>query len=734
MVKRIYILFLYLVLIVDFQSFGQNINASVQQKINAYKSEIEKYKNENNTIQQAALLNKVAYLYWENNVYDDAIEYFSQSLEINQTNKNLNGVKQLYYNIGLIYSDKEDYQKALNYFDKGLEIARQLNQKEGIYAGLMNKAAVLKNLSKYQQAINNINEALNYAQEFNNLKLVRTCYGMLAENYELLGDSENTMKYFQMFSSLDKHLKSEQIKQIEEKSKDEVQKAQNEKIQTEKTLSETSNQLEKTQKTLHETEEITKQQQLELDLKEVTIREKEAELRNRRIVLIGASFIFFIILIFSILVLRQYKAKQKANKLLEEQNEKIKLQKTEIETQRDLANQQKKDITDSIEYAKRIQNAILPPLSFIQRNLPEHFILFKPRDIVSGDFYWMMNKDGKIIIAAADCTGHGVPGAFMSMLGTAFLNEIVTKIVENKHVYSLQANEILNQLRNYIIDSLHQTGEDNDEAKDGIDIALCIIDSEKRKIQFAGAHNPLYIIRNNNLEVIKGDRMPVSIHKNSHKSFENHELDFSENDTIYIFSDGYNDQIGGPKNRKFMSRNFQNLLLDIHEKPMETQKEILDKTFEDWKGNNMQLDDILVIGIRLEVAKERKEKSTYDWSKKTILIAEDTEMNYLFLVEALKHTHVSILRAKDGEEAIEVFNNNDHIDLILMDINMPKLDGFETTKQIKQMRKDIPIIAQTALSMEDARERSEEVGCDDFILKPIKLKLFLSKLDSYLKS
>lgn len=735
MIKNIRIFFLFvLIFIIDFQSVAQELDSSVKNQLKEYIAEADKFKAANNTIQQADYLNKIAYLYWENEQFDNAIKYFSESLELNLSHNNLNGVKSIYYNIGLIHSDKEDFQNSLVNFNKGLQIARQLNQKDGIYTGLMNKAAVLKNLSRNQEAINNINEALIYAQESNNLKLIRTCYGMLAENYEILGDSENTMKYFELFATIDKHLKSQHIKDIEKKSSEQVQQAQNENIQTQKTLSETSSQLEKTQKTLAEIEAIKKQQQLELEVKELAIRQQEVELKNKKIILWGISFVFFLIFIFSILVLRQFRAKKKAFRLLKEQNEQINLQKTEIEIQRDLANQQKKDITDSIEYAKRIQSALLPPLNFIKRNLPEHFILFKPRDIVSGDFYWMMNKDGKIIIAAADCTGHGVPGAFMSMLGTAFLNEIVTKIVENKHIYSLQANEILNQLRNYIIDSLHQTGAEN-ESKDGIDMSLCIIDSEKQKIQFAGAHNPLYIIRNNKLEVIKGDRMPVSIHKNANESFTNHEINLNANDLIYLFSDGYYDQIGGPQHRKFMSRKFQELLLEIHQNPMETQKEILNKTIEDWRGDYMQLDDILVIGIKLDVSKEKKKQpSTYDWKNKTILIAEDTEMNYLFLVEALKQTNVDILRAKDGEEAIDIFKKNDQIDLILMDINMPKLDGFETTRRIKEIKKDIPILAQTALNLEDAKDKAAEVGCDDFILKPIKLNVFLSKLDSYLKS
>ena len=719
MIKRIYIFLILILLSVNNLLFSQEIESPVQNQIEKLQSELKKYDEEGNTTQKAESLNKLAYLYWENESYDKAIISFSQSLEINKINKNVNGVKSILYNIGLIYADKEDYLSALTNFNEGVEIARQLKQKDGIYAGLMNKASVLKSLSKNQEAINNINEALEYAQELNNQKLIRTCYGMLAENYEIIGDSENTMKYFEMFASIDKHIKREQIKEIEAKSNEQVRIAQNEKVQTEQALSEKANQLSETQQNLKESEEKTKQQKLELDLKELAIKEKEAQLKNEKLIRYGVSVIFLVVLAFSLMILRQFRAKKEANKKLAEQ--------------RDLANQQKKDITDSIEYAKRIQTAILPPLNFIKRNLPEHFILFKPRDIVSGDFYWMMNKDNKIIIAAADCTGHGVPGAFMSMLGTAFLNEIVTKIIENKHIYSLQANEILNQLRDYVIKSLHQTGATN-EAKDGIDIALCIIDSEKQKLQFAGAHNPLYLIKNNEIKILKGDRMPVSIHQNANKSFENHVIDFDENDIIYMFSDGYYDQIGGPQNRKFMSRNFQALLLDIHQKPMEVQQQMLDKTFEDWKGNNIQLDDILVIGIKLEVAKKRlSEKQVYDWSSKTILIAEDTEMNYLFLVEALRPTEVQIIRAKDGEEALDLFNKNKQIDLILMDINMPKLDGFETTKRIKEIKKNIPIIAQTALNLEDAREKSKEVGCDDYILKPIQLKLFLSKLDSYLK-
>jgi serine phosphatase RsbU (regulator of sigma subunit)/CheY-like chemotaxis protein len=442
-----------------------------------------------------------------------------------------------------------------------------------------------------------------------------------------------------------------------------------------------------------------------------------------------------LIFVFLVVIFFQFRQKKRANKLLEKQNKQINEQKDEIEKQRDLANRQKKDILDSIEYASRIQNALLPPDHLLEKGLHEHFLLFKPRDVVSGDFYWMTQKDNKIIIAAADCTGHGVPGAFMSMLGIAFMNEIVNRITENKHVYSLQANEILNQLRSYIIQSLHQD-KDSSESKDGIDIALTIIDFDNKKIQFSGAHNSLILIRDNELIEKKADRMPVAIHKKADQSFTNHELDIKDNDMIYLFSDGYPDQIGGPKGRKFMARKFKKLLFDIHQKPMEEQKQILNEKYEEWKNGYQQLDDILVIGTRLKTAQKPKltqKSSDYDWQGYKILIAEDTEINFIFLSEALKNTGVDIVHAQDGQKAIERIKDEPDIDLVLMDINMPKLDGFESTAKIRELRDDLPIIAQTALSIDNAQEKAEEVGCDDFITKPIKLKSFLKLIDQYLK-
>ena len=288
------------------------------------------------------------------------------------------------------------------------------------------------------------------------------------------------------------------------------------------------------------------------------------------------------------------------NEELQQQTEEILTQRDKIEKQRDTAEKQrdeitvqKKEMTDSILYASRIQNALLPPKKYIKESLTNHFILYLPRDIVSGDYYWMYRKQNKAIIVAADCTGHGVPGAFMSMLGSAFLSEITAKSNEIP-----DANEILNQLRELVISTLHQTGGEN-ETKDGMDVALCVIDFDNNTVNYSGAFNSLYLIRNNELNEYKADRMPIGVSYNQDKSFTNHFIEFEKDDVFYIFSDGFIDQFGGPRGKKFKSRPFKSLLMNIQDKSMDEQKKILHTHLLEWRGNIEQIDDILVIGFKL---------------------------------------------------------------------------------------------------------------------------------------
>ncbi len=268
-------------------------------------------------------------------------------------------------------------------------------------------------------------------------------------------------------------------------------------------------------------------------------------------------------------------------------------QKEEIQKQSEQIAELYEQVKDSILYAKRIQEAILPSKEEINHALKESMVLFRPKDIVSGDFYWFSDKQDKAIIAAADCTGHGVPGALMSMIGSSLLNEIVNE----KEITS--PAEILLALKQGVIKALNKHPSVNGQTKDGMDIALCSIDKNSRKIHYAGANNPLWLIRNGEIIDYRADRQPVGIYgDNQDTPYTNHELELQKGDTIYIFSDGYADQFGGPNGKKFKYSQFKKLLLSIQERAMDEQREILNSTIEEWMGDEEQIDDILVVGIR----------------------------------------------------------------------------------------------------------------------------------------
>jgi serine phosphatase RsbU (regulator of sigma subunit) len=279
---------------------------------------------------------------------------------------------------------------------------------------------------------------------------------------------------------------------------------------------------------------------------------------------------------------------------------------------------QKEELESSIHYASRIQMALLPSEAILSENIKNYFVLFKPRDIVSGDFYWMTKRAERLYIVAADCTGHGVPGAFMSLLGMSFLDEIIDKEI------SLSANAILRELRLHVTESLKQVGDD-DEAKDGMDLALLVIDFNAKKVEYSGAYNPCFKVRKLTveesqksqanspddsegtmsngkyvLETIRASKMPIGISSKMNEEFVFHE-DLLENGvSYYLFSDGYIDQFGGPNGRKFMKKNFKKLILEIQDHSMTDQKELLEKNLTEWRGLSPQIDDILVMGIRID--------------------------------------------------------------------------------------------------------------------------------------
>ncbi len=289
-----------------------------------------------------------------------------------------------------------------------------------------------------------------------------------------------------------------------------------------------------------------------------------------------------VLLILFLIVRFREEQLQKTNKILEL---KVKERTAEIETQ-------KEEITSSIEYASRIQMAMLPEESHFASSFPDHFIIFKPRDIVSGDFYWIGENDRHIFFTVADCTGHGVPGAFMSALGISTLNDIITNNSE------LQANTVLGLLRDKIKIALHQTGKEG-EAADGMDIAFCVPHKDRKTLQYSGAFNPLFVFHGNEFKEYKADRMPIGIYYGEKDVFTNYEINVRKGDSVYIFSDGFVDQFGGPNCVKYKSAKLKKLLLEIFHKPMSEQRKLFEAEFENWKGSGDQVDDITIIGIRI---------------------------------------------------------------------------------------------------------------------------------------
>lgn len=576
--------------------------------IEYYEKAIQANEKLDNKSEMSFLFNDLGNLYFEQGEYDNTVEYFEKSIEINKDKgkeeevaKSLNNLGVVYYelgeydkallfyqdalekgedqgdkegiavalnNIGNVNFDWEKYKQALNYYKQSLEIRQDIGSIRGEAASLHNIANVYVKLNKIDAAIENYLKSNELAIMGNYTDLQSKNYRALYKTYYKANNCKEALKYNEMYNDTRLALSDEGEGQISDMRRTGTEK--------DIRISTLKRALEK-QKLLTKFESDRRKQ--EVEIKNLEIRRNEAIANKRKIVSYASIGGLIGVLFFSFFLYRQYSQKKKTNIELRDKNKQI------------LA--QKKSITDSIKYASRIQNAVLPRQHLLEKLLPDYFILFKPRDIVSGDFYWITNKGSKTIIAVADCTGHGVPGAFMSMLGYAFLNEIVNRS-------SLKsAGEVLNELRDKVIQSLHQTGESFEESKDGMDMVLCIIDFSNQTLQYSGAFNPLYIVSNSELQIIKGDKMPISIHEKVEEPFTTHEVKFNKGDTLYMFSDGFPDQFGGIDYKKFMIKRFQRLLLDISGHSMEKQKELLDVQFEEWRGDVQQMDDVMVMGVKV---------------------------------------------------------------------------------------------------------------------------------------
>ena len=536
-----------------------------------------------------------------------ALDYFFEALKIFNELNEIIPLGRIYNNIGIVYRDMSDIENAEKYFLLSLENRSKVQDLQGVALVLSNLSNIATTKGNYKRAIELADSSLAIAIEIGSLQVESNAYGNLYDVYEKMGNYKKALEYHVLLKSrsdsLNSVLKFEAISDIEAKYENEKKELQIENLNKEN----------------------------ELRVAELA---KSEEKRNKQIIIIY-SFVggFIIILVFSIVILRLFMQKKKANRLLAEQKQQIEFQnlnlmnaneeisaqrdeieaqKDEITAQRDLVieqkehiTEQKKKIEDSIRYAKRIQNAVLPADQYFSSILGEHFIIFRPKDVVSGDFYWATTVNDWLIVTVADCTGHGVPGAFMSMLGVSFLNEIVRK----KEVTN--AASVLNHLRASVIDALKQHGMQS-EQKDGMDISLAAINTKTLKCLWAGANNPLYIVPgeantkhetlNPELIEIKGDSMPVSVHVVM-KDFTNHEFQLNKGDKLYMFSDGMPDQFGGSNGRKFLYKRFKKVIEDSSHLPMKEQGIEIEKELDNWMNDNNsvheQVDDITILGIKI---------------------------------------------------------------------------------------------------------------------------------------
>ena len=607
----------------------------------------EKIKNEK---YQAISLNSIGVVHWGNKSYEKAIQYIEKSLDLRNKLKDKKGASVCYLNIGIIYDEQGKFDDAIINYQKSLKLKREVDDKSGISKCYNNLGLSLKNKKNYSQAIEYYLKSLEIKREYSDKEGMSLVLGNISNLYNTIADSSNisaSEKRENYHKAIEFGLESFQIAN-EIKSNQSLLFAANAIMYSYTKLENFEKAIEFAYKVIaykdslfsdEKTKVITEMDvkyQSEKHILEITNLEKQSLLdkktieiqdalsKKQQILIFSFIFGFIIILTFSTVLYRLFIQKKKANTLLAQQNQEILQQKEEIIAQRDeiskhrdLVVAQKEEIEDSINYAKRIQEAVLPISEASRAMLENHFILFRPKDIVSGDFYWIAKIQNRTIIAVADCTGHGVPGAFMSMLRISFLNEIV----RNQEI--VKANQILNKLREEIINALQQKGEFG-EQKDGMDMSLIIINNSQLAIknfiqaQWAGANNPLYIVKSEKLKVknedntkvdelstfnfqldeVKPDKMPIAIYDRMN-DFTNHEFELQKNDCIYLLSDGYADQFGGRNHKKFLSRNLKQLLITNCQLPMPEQKIILETTLLNWIGDGEQIDDITIVGIKI---------------------------------------------------------------------------------------------------------------------------------------
>jgi tetratricopeptide (TPR) repeat protein len=491
---------------------------------------------DDNAIIKSAL-NNIGEIYRIQGDYYEAMLYFEQSLELAKKYNDTKGEALVYFNFGLIKNAKKKYREALDYFEMSIDIYRNMGLKKRIAATLNEIGKTQYFLNNYPGCVSYCSKALVLAEEIGSKEIVRQALGNLSDAYAAKYDYQKAYEYHLLFKNMHDSIFNE--------------------------------------------ENQRKLKEMEFEKKEVKYQgEIKRQQLQRNYLIIGISVL--LILVFYILrssILRRRAYMQ------------IAAQKQVIEEKNNLLEKQKEEITDSIVYAERIQSTILPETDVLTECFSDHFIYYKPRDIVSGDFYWVRKENDSLIVAVADCTGHGVPGAFMSILGISLLNEICNESIPDS------AADFLFELRGRVKSALHQKNDET-ENRDGLDISLCIVDLKHKKMHFSGAFNSLFMIRDGRLKVFKADRQPIGVYF-AEKGYTNYDMAIQKGDIFYLLTDGFADQIGGSRNKKYLGRNLQELLTEIHHKSMAEQMKELDKAHLDWKKDNRQMDDICILGLKV---------------------------------------------------------------------------------------------------------------------------------------
>jgi serine phosphatase RsbU (regulator of sigma subunit) len=504
------------------------------------------------SVEMATSLNNMGIVYESMKDTENALKHHLQSLEIRKRIDDKNGLIMSYTNLGNIYSRNNKSKEAIDFLSKAYALAIEIKDRLNLARVAFDLGNHYFIVKEYEKGFKYIIEAEKISEEMEIKELQRDVYKELSDYFVMKQDYKSALDYSLKYRDVNDSLYNEnRTKEIQ---------GLNSKYQSEKKEQE-----------INSLNQQSKIQQLDIKQKRTSMYSLFAGL--------------LLLILIAIILFNRNRIKQKANKELAEKN-------NLIEHQKHLVEEKNHEITDSINYAKRIQTALLPSEDSFRELLPQSFVLFKPKDIVSGDFFWINEKDNFIFYVAADCTGHGVPGAFMSMLGTSFLNEIINE----KDI--IEPGDILDLLKIKIIKSLKQKGEVGSN-KDGMDMVLCRLDTSKNELVFAAANNPLWLLRDGKIIEYKADKQPVGIGSEGFEHFNQRTIQLEKGDLVYTFSDGYADQFGGPKGKKFKYKQMEEIILSNANESMEFQKNGLDERFERWRGELEQVDDVCIIGIKI---------------------------------------------------------------------------------------------------------------------------------------